>query len=94
MTVKQIEKQNQRLKAEVRRLKKKLEAIKKAPVESDHIDGIRPPTVSEQEYHDIMKKTAGALKGKLPKNLVAWQRKTRAEWDGRYEGSARHKRRS
>lgn len=29
----------------------------------------------------ILPSLAGALKGRLPKNAVAWQRKIRAEWD-------------
>lgn len=31
----------------------------------------------------ILRSTAGKLKGKLPENPVAWQRKIRAEWDHR-----------
>lgn len=31
----------------------------------------------------ILMQTAGALRGKLPKNLVAWQRRVRNEWETR-----------
>lgn len=31
----------------------------------------------------ILRETGGALDGKLPKNLVAWQRRVRSEWDAR-----------
>jgi hypothetical protein len=29
----------------------------------------------------VLRETAGALRGKLPKDLVAWQRRIRASWD-------------
>ena len=36
--------------------------------------------MEEERRAKILEKTAGALKNKLPKNSVAWQRKVRSEW--------------
>jgi len=37
--------------------------------------------MSAEERYEILKKTGGILRDKLPKDLVAWQRRIRAEWD-------------
>lgn len=45
---------------------------------------IQLPDNAKKKRQRILLQTAGALKGKLPKNSVSWQRKIRKEWDSRY----------
>ena len=46
------------------------------------LHGLRRKRVAPKTARiSIIGRTAGALKGKLPKDAVAWQRKVRAEWD-------------
>jgi hypothetical protein len=46
------------------------------------LHGLRRKRVGSKTVKiSVIDRTAGALKGKLPKDAVAWQRKIRSEWD-------------
>ncbi len=68
---------NEQRTKEIRQIDKRLSTLKRQR------DRLVHSSITQAERKRILHETAGMLKGRLPKDLVAFQRKMRDEWSDR-----------